>query len=477
MRDRSAVAVRRLVLVIGMAVAMAGVASGAALAADAGGMSISGRTGANGWMTSSTVTGTVPYSYRGFASTPHYDGDYDEIPTEVTCYPGGPGSFDSGGHTTFETGIPSSGFYTHYFTLRGEGVHQPSCTGYFDRRDWDCSIWGCSVSAWYRWTSLTRGREVRIDSVRPYDVAGVPDRAPVTDNWHNAPTTVRFRGSDATSGIASCTQDSLATTSSRATRAVQGSCTDRAGNQEFATYLYRYDDVPPTVAYGAHPSSYDIDEHVGIACEAQDAASGIASTTCEDVDADASSFGVGSHVLRATATDVATNVGEGSTTFTVVASPIGLFRLSRRQTGDLREAAARKDDGKRLAKALEALDDALMPSAWTNADHLPAKDGKDVFKGAKSAIDELDHVLGDKARQVPAAPLRAIIDQLTEACRLIASTAIGDAVAADGSVKKLDDAREALAKGDDKRDAGKSKEAVDRYRDAWQKASDALGGA
>lgn len=49
----------------------------------------------------------------------------------------------------------------------------------------------------------------------------------------------------------------------------------------------------------------------------QSPGSGVASTTCADIDGPAYSFGFGSHTYSATAEDVAGNVGSGSTTFTV----------------------------------------------------------------------------------------------------------------------------------------------------------------
>ncbi len=435
-----------------------------------------GSTGANGWLTSETVSGQVTFSYRGFASAPRYDGDYDEVPTSVTCWPGGPGTIVSGGSWTDEDGIPLSNI-TMYPRLQGQGYHSPYCTGQFKRRDYDCSIWGCSVSGWYPLPPITRGASIRIDSVRPYEVVGRPDHPPAAGDWFNTPTTVFFQGRDDTSGIASCTSRPMSQSSVRTLQAMDGECTDRAGLTTRAVFYYHYDDVRPTVTFGDHPSTYDVDEQIVITCAASDAASGVASTTCEDVDAPAHTFGAGPHTLQATATDVATNVGEASTAFEVVATPIGLLRVSRQLAEDLRAGATRKDDEKRLAKVVEALDDALTPEAWDGPSHLATKGGKDVFKEAKNAAHDLDHVLGDKSTEVATDRLPSMIGWLVQASRLLATTAIEDAVAGDGSVKKIDDARKALAKGDDKRDDGKGENAIDRYRDAWKKALEALEGS
>ena len=66
-----------------------------------------------------------------------------------------------------------------------------------------------------------------------------------------------------------------------------------------------------------------------ITCVAADALSEVASTTCADVNAPAASLDLGPHVLTASATDRAGNVGEGSTTFTVTVSAAGLCRLTQ----------------------------------------------------------------------------------------------------------------------------------------------------
>jgi hypothetical protein len=79
------------------------------------------------------------------------------------------------------------------------------------------------------------------------------------------------------------------------------------------------DTTPPVVTYTGNAGSYTVDQTVAIHCAASDPSpgSGVASTTCADVNGPAYSFGLGSHTYSATAQDVAGNVGSGSTTFTV----------------------------------------------------------------------------------------------------------------------------------------------------------------
>lgn len=79
------------------------------------------------------------------------------------------------------------------------------------------------------------------------------------------------------------------------------------------------DTTPPVVTYTGNAGSYTVDQTISIHCAASDPspASGVASTTCADVNGPAYSFGLGSHTYSATAEDVAGNVGTGSATFTV----------------------------------------------------------------------------------------------------------------------------------------------------------------
>jgi hypothetical protein len=81
----------------------------------------------------------------------------------------------------------------------------------------------------------------------------------------------------------------------------------------------KHDSRPPVITYTGNAGDYTVDQTVAIQCSASDPTpgSGLASDTCSDVDAPAYTFALGSHTLSASAEDVAGNVGDGSTTFTV----------------------------------------------------------------------------------------------------------------------------------------------------------------
>lgn len=109
-------------------------------------------------------------------------------------------------------------------------------------------------------------------------------------------------------------------------------CTATDARQNTASQSFEIkvvDTTPPAVTWSGNAGSYTVDQMVVITCGATDTASGVASTTCADVNSAASAFGLGEHTLSASATDNAGNTGSGSTTFTVVVDAQSLCALTR----------------------------------------------------------------------------------------------------------------------------------------------------
>jgi hypothetical protein len=84
---------------------------------------------------------------------------------------------------------------------------------------------------------------IKLDKTAPA-VTATPARAPNAGGWYNAAVTVTFSGTDATSGIASCTSSQYAGPDNAAA-AVAGSCSDNAGNVTGASFPLKYDATPP----------------------------------------------------------------------------------------------------------------------------------------------------------------------------------------------------------------------------------------
>jgi CSLREA domain-containing protein len=113
---------------------------------------------------------------------------------------------------------------------------------------------------------------------------------------------------------------------------------DQAGNQEQSkTMVVKIDETKPLVSFAGDEGTYRVDQGVQITCAATDPrgangapGSGIASTTCRDVDGPAYGFSVGANIITAPATDVAGNTGSGVATFTVTVTNDSLCTVSRR---------------------------------------------------------------------------------------------------------------------------------------------------
>lgn len=112
-----------------------------------------------------------------------------------------------------------------------------------------------------------------------------------------------------------------------------------------ATAGLERDTTPPVVTYTGNAGSYTVDQTISIHCAASDPSpgSGVASTSCADIDGPAYSFGLGSHMYSATAQDEAGNVGSGSTTFTVEVTYPSLETLVSRFSTDADVASGLND--------------------------------------------------------------------------------------------------------------------------------------
>jgi hypothetical protein len=89
--------------------------------------------------------------------------------------------------------------------------------------------------------------KIKLDRTPP-TVSAVPERVPDANGWYNRPVAVSFSGTDATSGVASCSPAGSYGGPDIATAAMAGTCTDVAGNAAGATVAFKYDATPPTLS-------------------------------------------------------------------------------------------------------------------------------------------------------------------------------------------------------------------------------------
>ena len=88
---------------------------------------------------------------------------------------------------------------------------------------------------------------VKYDATPP-TATGAAARAPDANGWFNHAVPVAFTGTDATSGIDSCTGGTTYAGPDSGSVTLNGACTDQAGNQTTATFALRYDSTAPSLA-------------------------------------------------------------------------------------------------------------------------------------------------------------------------------------------------------------------------------------
>jgi hypothetical protein len=88
---------------------------------------------------------------------------------------------------------------------------------------------------------------VRVDTTPPAVTGATPDRAPDANGWYTHAVQYAFAGTDATSGVASCSLVTYAGPDS-GSASVSGTCTDQAGNVSApGSAAFQYDATPPAL--------------------------------------------------------------------------------------------------------------------------------------------------------------------------------------------------------------------------------------
>jgi len=157
--------------------------------------------------------------------------------------------------------------------------------------------------------------QFKIDSTPPTVTSASVDRPADSNGWYNHPVTITFVGSDAGSGIASCTSVAYSgPDSSSAT--VGGVCKDVAGNTSSpGAFAIKYDSTPPTVtATPARAPDGDgwYTHAVQVAFTGTDSLSGIASCSSP---VSYSGPDAASASVSGSCTDQAGNKGSATSTF------------------------------------------------------------------------------------------------------------------------------------------------------------------
>ncbi|HYX76161.1 MAG TPA: hypothetical protein VE757_03195, partial [Gaiellaceae bacterium] len=134
-------------------------------------------------------------------------------------------------------------------------------------------------------TSAAKSFGLEYDDTAP-SASPTPARGPDHAGWYNRPVTIRWGGSDDTSGLDSCT--TLAYSSPDAANgSATGSCTDLAGNTRSASFALSYDGTAPTSVSGSTARAPDhngwFNGPVLITWNGSDGTSGIDPASCTSV--------------------------------------------------------------------------------------------------------------------------------------------------------------------------------------------------
>jgi len=179
----------------------------------------------------------------------------------------------------------STGWYTANvtvsFTVQNFTGTLGNCGPYQVSSDTSDYAASCSVQVDAS-TTVTKTVHVKRDATPPTATAITAARAPDANGWYNHAVDVSVSGSDATSGIASCTTTTYSGPDS-SSASVSGTCRDGAGNVSAPqTLSLKYDATPPSIdaAAARAPDANDWYNHpVGVAFTGSDATSGIGSCT------------------------------------------------------------------------------------------------------------------------------------------------------------------------------------------------------
>lgn len=185
---------------------------------------------------------------------------------------------------TAQRGADANGWYNHPVQVAVSGSDTmsgvASCTSvtYSGPDSGSASVTGTCTDAAGN-VSSTKALAFQYDATPP-STSPAPARAADAAGWYNHPVDVVFSGTDAVSGIDTCTAAAYSGPDS-ASASVSGSCRDKAGNTAGASFAVRYDATPPSVTGGAPDRAPDANgwynHHLLVSFAGADATSGIAS--------------------------------------------------------------------------------------------------------------------------------------------------------------------------------------------------------
>ncbi|HEY6202932.1 MAG TPA: hypothetical protein VI056_07795 [Candidatus Limnocylindria bacterium] len=203
---------------------------------------------------------------------------------------------------------------------------------YFDSRPNAVGVWvcNCEFGPNYSWDlPFQTWMEPAPDLTAPSITASFSTQ-PNANGWHNQPVELTWSVEDAESGITSRSGcDLVRLENETAGTGVTCSAVNGAGLSASQSVTVRIDMTKPLVTYSGNLGSYTVDQTLAIQCQASDALSGLASSTCLGIAGPAYGFALGANEFSASATDRAGNTATASTSFTVRVNTESLCELTR----------------------------------------------------------------------------------------------------------------------------------------------------
>jgi len=169
--------------------------------------------------------------------------------------------------------------------------------------------------------------------------------------------------------------------------------------------------------------------------------------------------------------------GVTTTSVAIAVNSIGPLQIERdvlARIKALRNATHDRSDRKSLDDVIEDLTEAVQAKYWDDAAHLDARRGDKVFDEDEQAVRELARLERECHSRIPDALLQGFIDDLVRATRLLAETAIADAIAAHGDRRDIAKAKDDLEEGNRDAARGRSDDAIRDYGSAWERALKAV---
>jgi hypothetical protein len=178
----------------------------------------------------------------------------------------------------------------------------------------------------------------------------------------------------------------------------------------------------------------------------------------------------GSRTIVVTVADDDTGTGTASVTI-AISTPRSLKQDTIDRANALIPTASHADQGK-LKDVVREVTTSLDSSRWVDGLHLSPTKGQEVFGHEKIAVQRLMDLLNGTS--IPDSTIQSMIDNLLNADKILAQTAIDDAIAAGGKPAKIAQAQNEMALAASERAAGHYDHAVDHYKSAWKHAQEAV---